>query len=768
MYLRSGTWYRSGRGQETAETSKKSSEESVTNSYHVLEPIVEEETPSDSTSSMSTADQHTTDSTSHSMAFNVRLAFVKLNNHGAQLYQDPMSRWAVKIEDHDSAIDPAPWVNYQGSQYMGQGGERYVVTTDPENVDKWGQIVREVVPEVPPYGDLDDMKLINTIRVRHRPVDDPSMEVYVRDTDEFFHCYFTRYIDPSTIEKKKILYVYLEGGFSKLTTPLFVDKYGVVFETMEMTAARGLTWQGNVILEFLAAAASSMEAEKGSHQTGMAPPRPETHRTTKFVGSKATAIPTMGAPSAPLEPGFRGHSAFEMGKMGPTAHGVPKEPIYTLGGPTKRKTSSIDKTVGFMPGRPTHESRKVRPSNFQKWVKKFNGTGDPYDHVASFKQVARAEHVNDFHTKVEGFGMTLEASALSWFQTLNMEDYPSYEALEKDFIAAFSKTGMKHDALSKINGFQQKPDESVRNAANRLRQYLARCPEKEKPSQERLVSIFLEGLNNKELYAAIYMKRHSVLSQCINDAIEYDDNCSTKEDKGDKSSKATSSSGSVASQVEEVTKGVIEKMQQLYGPPRALEPRRMERHYVCGSCGGNHPTNQCLPKVQGPAVLRPDGRPAIWCDFDKKWGNHTTEECFNRIRFMRQQAMGGGHMMGNEGERPILVLNRQPPLPEAAPLRILGHEEEINQEQAIVPVTPYEDKAYPSQVMEDPDWSRTPQFSYQDEPFNLDWNTLMFIAGQNRMPMAPNRAPNAPLGPCYDCGGDHLVKNCPYPSRRRQ
>ena len=107
------------------------------------------------------------------------------------------------------------------------------------------------------------------------------------------------------------------------------------------------------------------------------------------------------------------------------------------------------------------------------------------------------------------------------------------------------------------------------------------------------------------------------------------------------------------------------------------------------------------------------------------------------------------------------MLNRQPPLPEAAPLRILGHEEEINQERAIVPVTPYEDEAYPSQVMEDPDWSRTPQFSYQDEPFNLDWNTLMFIAGQNRMPMAPNRAPNAPLGPCYDCVGDHLIKNCP-------
>ena len=28
---------------------------------------------------------------------------------------------------------------------------------------------------------------------------------------------------------------------------------------------------------------------------------------------------------------------------------------------------------------------KTRPSHFQKWVKKFNGLGDPYDHLASLR-----------------------------------------------------------------------------------------------------------------------------------------------------------------------------------------------------------------------------------------------------------------------------------------------------------------------------------------------------------------------------------------------
>ena len=114
------------------------------------------------------------------------------------------------------------------------------------------------------------------------------------------------------------------------------------------------------------------------------------------------------------------------------------------------------------------DHRRVRPANFQKWVKKYSGASDPYDHLASFKQVARAEQVIDLHTKVEGFGLTLEGRALSWFQTLNPADYLSYEELERDFIATFSKTGLKHDVLSQIHGFKQKTNKSVRDGANRL------------------------------------------------------------------------------------------------------------------------------------------------------------------------------------------------------------------------------------------------------------------------------------------------------------
>ena len=117
------------------------------------------------------------------------------------------------------------------------------------------------------------------------------------------------------------------------------------------------------------------------------------------------------------------------------------------------------------------------------------------------------------------------------------------------------------------------------------------------PSQERLVSIFLEGLSSKELHAALYIKHHKNLNQCIHNAVDYDDNCGDELKAKETSSKTSASTSSIASQVEEITKGVMEKIQCLYGMPKLMDPQRMDG-----------------PR---PAVARPDGRPALWCHFNK-------------------------------------------------------------------------------------------------------------------------------------------------------
>ena len=48
-----------------------------------------------------------------------------------------------------------------------------------------------------------------------------------------------------------------------------------------------------------------------------------------------------------------------------------------------------------------------------------------------------------------------------------------------------------------------------------------------------------------------------------------------------------------------------------------------------------------------------------------------------------------------DGDKVILVLNRQPPLPKIAPVQIVNQEKIYNDERALVPLSPYvEEQAY--------------------------------------------------------------------------
>ena len=110
--------------------------------------------------------------------------------------------------------------------------------------------------------------------------------------------------------------------------------------------------------------------------------------------------------------------------MGLSGHQANRVPSWLL--PTSSLHTPLI-TTSFRPsgamGAPMRG--KTRPSYFQKWVKKYNGSGDPYDHLASVLQVVRDEEVTDLHVLKEGFGLTLEGKALSWFQTLDIGSYYS-------------------------------------------------------------------------------------------------------------------------------------------------------------------------------------------------------------------------------------------------------------------------------------------------------------------------------------------------------
>ena len=93
-------------------------------------------------------------------------------------------------------------------------------------------------------------------------------------------------------------------------------------------------------------------------------------------------------PSTPLVPKTRMHSTFEPRRIGPMAHEVPQRPIHSLRS-SMRMIDAREQASLFFLGRIMHDFKRVRPDNFQEWVKNFNGSIYPYDFLASFKQVAK-------------------------------------------------------------------------------------------------------------------------------------------------------------------------------------------------------------------------------------------------------------------------------------------------------------------------------------------------------------------------------------------
>ena len=227
---------------------------------------------------------------------------------------------------------------------------------------------------------------------------------------------------------------------------------------------------------------------------------------------------------------------------------------------------------------------------------------------------------------------------MSWFQALDTSTYYDMEALEIDFIGAFTKTGIKHRVSSLITKFKQEEKESVRDCANRLKQYIARCPERELPTAaEKSVSIFLEGLRDKKLHVDLYAKKHKTLKECINDAIDLDDNYDIygkdKPISGTESQGTASSSGDIGknktNKIEAMVELIMKRMNQVFKPP----PRPIR----CEVCEGDHPTSQCLPRQNPQPYKAP--RTDKWCDFENKWTNHEIVECYHRIRYLREQGM---------------------------------------------------------------------------------------------------------------------------------
>ena len=74
----------------------------------------------------------------------------------------------VKIEEHVTIFDPAPWVNFQGDRYMGKDGGVCMLIENPNEVDKLGHKVPKearIDEEGPPKVETVGFRLVNSILV---------------------------------------------------------------------------------------------------------------------------------------------------------------------------------------------------------------------------------------------------------------------------------------------------------------------------------------------------------------------------------------------------------------------------------------------------------------------------------------------------------------------------------------------------------------------------------------------------------------------------
>lgn len=111
---RLGAVIRSGNPAESVVRSRASTQEgSTTRSEPIVSAPVEEfayETRTES--SMSSEMSNPAGHSNIRLSYDDQLILCMQNTYGVKVYRDSMNRFAIKIEDHASEFDPAPWVNY--------------------------------------------------------------------------------------------------------------------------------------------------------------------------------------------------------------------------------------------------------------------------------------------------------------------------------------------------------------------------------------------------------------------------------------------------------------------------------------------------------------------------------------------------------------------------------------------------------------------------------------------------------------------------------
>ena len=316
------------------------------------------------------------------------LVYVGINKHDAKLYADPLNKIAMKMEDINSPFERMVLVNYQGDQYVSKNGMRYMQTDLYEHMDVFGGIQPEAMgenPRVPNiYGwqprstPLQTQKLDAEVSVKPTEIwiyDMPVRRIYVDNRHVLLYQNLARITYRILCKAgygyppETILHVYEITGATRIK---LYDDWENAYTFANIEILEHHTWQGRPVF----------------HR--------ENHTPRAHEGVSNPYVPRKTRPG--------------MGEMG--GYMANREP--NMPHQPRKKNARIEPRVR----NDELWGKKMTPTMLQKFCKKFDGSSDPYDHVAQFRKLVFAEGVTDAHTTIEGFGLTMMEKALTWFQTL--------------------------------------------------------------------------------------------------------------------------------------------------------------------------------------------------------------------------------------------------------------------------------------------------------------------------------------------------------------
>ncbi|MCO5562631.1 hypothetical protein L7F22_016259 [Adiantum nelumboides] len=233
-----------------------------------------------------------------------------------------------------------------------------------------------------------------------------------------------------TDEKKHYVFTYGEDAKSEL---IMTDKYGRSYVNVGPKELAGYTYFGGPLPNYYFTPPKPEPVVKQTESMEY-PVFPDTRPIFTEIRPMGSFGKTTHLGSGTYSRDTHAREAMSHGGRDTDARSSGRILVESHSRGTDRRGDISDRT------RMWAETRRMRPSQVAKCMpKKYGRSGDPYAHVSLFKQVLRAEQITDFHTQYEGFGLTLEGTALTWFQPLDPKVFPNIDNVLREFAEEFSK-----------------------------------------------------------------------------------------------------------------------------------------------------------------------------------------------------------------------------------------------------------------------------------------------------------------------------------------